>query len=214
MPVSNKELSGFLKEKNSVKGVINYLKIVYRPYICPFNVLLGYIPKGSSVLDIGCGQGQFAMLIAEYCKPSKLKGIDIKGQFIKEAIQLFSELSYPNVSFELYDGVNLPDDLRAYEFVTMIDVFHHIPKADQLRFISKLYESMGTGSTLIIKEIDRSSPLVYANKLHDIIIAGVAGHEISRNNMKMVLKENGFRITDEGTRLSFWYPHYWFITRK
>ena len=97
---SNKELSEFLRTRNKVRRFIDYLKIVYRPYICPFNILLDFIPPGSSILDIGCGQGQFALIMAEYCKPSKLKGIDINGQFIEQAKQLFSSFVYKKICFE------------------------------------------------------------------------------------------------------------------
>ena len=212
--MSNKELSRFLREKNNIGGIINFLKIVYRPYICPFNRLLTHIPEGSKILDIGCGQGQFALLLSEYCRPSKLKGIDINKQFIDEAGQLFSSLNYPDVIFEMYDGMNFPTDIGSFDYITMVDVFHHIPVKNQHAFVGNLYKCMAAGTRFLIKDIDRNSLFVYANRLHDIVIAGKAGHEMSRKDMRSLLKENGFKILDEGKKLSFWYPHYWFVLEK
>lgn len=34
----------------------------WRPYICPFEVLVRAVPMGSRVLDVGCGSGLFAAL--------------------------------------------------------------------------------------------------------------------------------------------------------
>src|SRR6516165_4936247 len=36
----------------------------YRAYICPFHLLVDYIPQGASVLDVGCGAGLFILLMA------------------------------------------------------------------------------------------------------------------------------------------------------
>jgi 2-polyprenyl-3-methyl-5-hydroxy-6-metoxy-1,4-benzoquinol methylase len=62
--INQKTLVDFLKNQNPNAKFLDKLKIVYRPYIWPLNELLNEIPKNKSVFDIGCGSGQFALLIA------------------------------------------------------------------------------------------------------------------------------------------------------
>jgi len=57
--VSRKTILNYLASLENKTGLINKLNIKYSPVICPYEVLLSYAEPHSSILDIGCGLGQF-----------------------------------------------------------------------------------------------------------------------------------------------------------
>lgn len=206
---STPELVEFLSAQNPNAKFLDRLKIVYRPYICPFDELLLTIKKNASIFDIGCGSGQFLLLAANYNSPKKIKGIEISSDLIENANQLLTPYKKScEISFEQYNGDVIPDDIAQYDYVTMVDVAHHIPKKVQLNFFKQLHQKMQTGATLVFKDIDASSPLVYANKLHDLILAKEIGDEMSFKAAKTMFEELGFTIKSSHKKTLFWYPHF------
>lgn len=204
-----KVLSLALRTPSVGKGYVERLKAVYRPYICPFDDLLLYVNAQNAVFDIGCGQGQFALLLAEFAHPRALGGVEISTRLVQAARDLLRRYErHIPVDFEPYDGTNFPVSIARYDTVFLIDVVHHINPAMQQAFLNELYRAMSVGSRLIIKEIDRSSPLVVANKLHDLVFAGEVGHERSRKQLTEMVEASGFRVFDVKRRTMLWYPHF------
>ena len=212
--VSSSELLDFLKsgEGANLKG-LNRLKTVYRPYICPFDQILNLIPPESKVFDIGCGSGSLLSLIDHFCKPEKLGGIEIDDVLVENAKLLLSS-SFVPVSVYKYDGVTIPEEIKEYDIITMIDVFHHIPKSIQLTFFDQLYQKMSTGSVLIYKDIDAKSFFVYANKLHDMVLAGEIGNEWKAKDLAANLKQSGFECSGIIYKQMIVYPHYTIVAKK
>lgn len=208
------ELSKFLAGMHNSKGILNYIKLVYRPYICPFNELLNLLPEVTSVADIGCGQGQFIKLILNYKSPSKVLGLEISESLLDEAKSLLDKNEDKIVDYKYFNGIQFPDLLKQFNYITLIDVFHHIPKKDRYSFLYNLYSSMSFGSKLIVKDIEGSSLLAIFNKLHDLIIAGKTGNEISSLFMKDMLEQIGFKTILQDSKRLFWYPHYWLVVEK
>ncbi len=213
--IKTKTLVNFLKAKDPDAKFVDKLKIVYRPYICPFDDLLMEIEPGKSVFDVGCGSGQFALLIAEFCKPSKIKGIEISEELIKNARELLKDYSASvQIQFEKYKGDDIPLDIAQYDYVTMVDVGHHIPKKLQEDFFAQLYSKMGKGSTFIYKDINAASPLVLANKMHDLVFAREIGNELSASKTRDIFKNMGFSIERTSKKTMFCYPHFTIIAKK
>ena len=210
-----RSLVKFLSSKESSAKFLDKLKIVYRPYICPFDALLKEIPISASVFDVGCGSGQFALLVAEYRAPKKIKGIEISGALVNNAQKLLNSYSSNiQIVFEKYNGIDIPDDIGEYDYITMIDVAHHIPKKNINRFFYQLHTKMKKNSVLIYKDINAASPLVFANKFHDFIFAGTIGNEISLSNTLQLFKKMNFSIEHFSKQTMFWYPHFTIIAKK
>lgn len=213
--IETKQLVEFLKAQNPNAKFLDKLKIVYRPYICPFNELLDEFNPEQSIFDIGCGSGQFALLLAEYCNPKKIKGIEISNELIQNAKSLLKPYENKiNISFESYNGTEIPNDISEYDYVTLIDVGHHIPKEIQKTFFHQLFRKMKQGSTLIYKDINASSPLVIANKFHDLILAKEIGNELSAKKTEELFKSIGFEIVKTSKKTMLWYPHFTIIAKK
>ena len=212
--IRKKDFINLLSRNNQEKGFINKIKIVYRPIICPFNQLLSLIEPNIKIFDIGCGSGQFALLLAEYKSPQALGGIEISDNLINNAKQLLSEYNSINLNFSSYDGKTIPDAIKEYDIITMIDILHHIPQKAQEKFLNEIYTKMKKDTVLLLKDINASSLLVYFNKLHDLVLSGKSGHEIKYHKLKKIIDKIGFKIIFEAKKIVLWYPHQTFLLKK
>jgi len=212
--LTNSDIIRFLKTKTDAAGIINSLKIKYRSLICPFISLINMVQPGEKVGDVGCGSGQFLLLLNEFANPSYLYGIEISKTLVENANKLSSTLQKSKYDFEEYNGSIFPARLAHMDVIFLIDVFHHLPIKDRQKFIQDLVRIMKPGCRLIFKDIDASSPLVYVNKLHDILFAREIGNEISFSEAKSLLSDNGLQIIEQEKRTIYVYPHYTIVAKK
>jgi SAM-dependent methyltransferase len=213
--VSNKEIVAYLKSKSTNAGFIDTLKIRYRPLICPFRDLFPFVKEGDIVGDIGCGSGQFALLLNKFTPMKEVYGVEISKRLVKNARKLFaSEPGRCPHRFEEYDGKHFPPDMRACNLFFLIDVLHHVPPADQQAFLNAIYALMRPGTKLILKDINGASPFVIFNKLHDLVFSGEIGKERSVRVAGEMARRAGFEIITTFTRLTAVYPHYVLVLEK
>lgn len=211
---TNAQLVSFLKKQHVQAGFIDKLKIIYRPFICPFNELISLVETDDLILDIGCGSGQFCALLAEFTKPRAIYGIEIDQQLVDHAEELLS--AYPSLyhSFNTFNGIDFPDHLGNADIVFLVDVIHHVPTKNQRLFLSNLCKELKPGARLVIKDINGSSPWVLFNKLHDAVFAHEIGHELSVKKISSILTNNGLTIASQTQKRMYVYPHYTIIAKK
>jgi 2-polyprenyl-3-methyl-5-hydroxy-6-metoxy-1,4-benzoquinol methylase len=212
MSPTNKNLSSFLRKKHPKTGFLDKLKVVYRPYICPFSLLLLEVNNRDSVFDIGCGSGQFLLLISEFSGVKKIGGIEIKQELIDNAKSLLEGIHVDYLS--IYDGKELPQEVALFDSIILNDVWHHIPKTNQDTFLREIYLKMKKGSILVFKDIDASSFWVYFNRFHDLLLGEGGGHELSHEEMKRKSEEMGFHVKKSFKKRQLWYDHYFLILEK
>lgn len=213
--ISNKELVNYLKELTVDTGFINKLKIVYRPYVCPFGPLLGFIEDDDVVLDIGCGSGQFGLLAAKFANPKAIYGIEIDENLIYNANQIFNSQNFDiHFSFEVFNGKDFPKNLALSDIIFLIDVLHHVPLNIRVDFFKNIVSAMKPGARIVLKDINAGSPLVLANKVHDLVFAKEIGNEISFNDAIKLLKDLDLKIEDAVKTTTYVYPHYTIVAKK
>ena len=212
--LKNKKIIDYLRSHYKATGFLDSLKIKYRSLICPFVPLIKMVNADDKVGDVGCGSGQFLLLVSEFAKPSFVYGIEINQRLVNNAKNLFSSLPNKNFNFTEYNGKNFPAELGEMDIIFLVDVLHHVPKKNQENFIMELISVMKLGAKLILKDINAGSPLVYFNKLHDLIFAREIGNEISIDNAILLLKRNGLKIIKQEKRTMYVYPHYTIVAQK
>lgn len=212
--VSDPAIIHFLKNKFKSAGFIDGLKIKYRSLICPFISLIKMVQPGEKVGDVGCGSGQFLLLLSEFSPASCLFGIEISRKLINNANNLFQDMPGSLYKFKEYDGQKFPEELSEMDVIFLIDVLHHVPKQLQNDFLKNLAAIMKPGARLVLKDINAASPLVYCNKLHDMIFAGEIGNEMTMTNAANQLTKNGLSITEQEKRTMYVYPHYTIVAKK
>jgi SAM-dependent methyltransferase len=75
--------------------------------------LAGLIPKNSSILDVGCGDGLLALLISQKRPDITWRGIDVSVR----------ERSY--MMIDRFDGQKIPYADASFDAVMFVDVLHH-----------------------------------------------------------------------------------------
>lgn len=71
------------------------------------------IDPNSTILDIGCGDGQISELIASKVEGASIRGIDVL------------ERSISSIEVKKYDGITIPEEDNAVDVCTFVDVLHH-----------------------------------------------------------------------------------------
>ncbi len=212
--ITNKDLLQYLKSLDFSSGFIDRLKVYYRPLVCPFTNLIGLVKPGEKVGDIGCGSGQFCLLLAHFAKPSFIYGIEISGRLVNNANQLFSKYAKVSYKFEQFDGSHFPEAISDLDVIFLNDVLHHVPKNAQHAFMNGLIARMKSGARLVVKDINGSSPFVYFNKMHDLVFAGEIGNELPAVTTKTWLTENKLSIIEFTKKQMYVYPHYTIVAKK
>ncbi len=96
------------------------------------NRILGLVPKGASVLDIGCGTGELAMLLRR-TKGCPVVGVDLSLQMIDFAA---SRNPYGDVWFLHRDAADIPDfDDDHFDIAILCQVIHELPVNARLAVI-------------------------------------------------------------------------------
>lgn len=211
---SQKELISYLRQNSIHASFLDRLKMVYRPMVCPFSQLLGYVNDNDIVADVGCGSGQFCLLVAGFAKPKALYGYEIYDSLIENANEIFKDKADVKHHFEVFNGTDFPDEIGTADVIFLIDVLHHIPIEIREQFMRNLYTKMKSEAKLIIKDIDGGSPFVIFNKMHDLIFYRQFVHEYSMNKTKKILEDLNLRVSHFEKKRMYVYPHYTLVATK
>jgi len=101
---------------NSVYEILEWLhkKLVFgRRAEVLADALAPFIPSGSSVLDIGCGNGRIDRLLADRKPGVSIRGIDVLVR---------SDCLIEN---QMYDGKIIPFSGSSFDLCLFVDVLHH-----------------------------------------------------------------------------------------
>ncbi|MEP6711834.1 MAG: methyltransferase domain-containing protein [Ferruginibacter sp.] len=101
------------------------------------------LPKGSVVLDVGCGNGVISRSLGQ--NGYNVLGIDVSEKAIEKAISLNS---LPNVSFKVLSAEQLVTEGKKYDAVICSEVLEHLHKPEVL--LNTLYQSLSDNGALIV----------------------------------------------------------------
>ena|ERR1700722_19706173 len=98
------------------------------------------LPKPRTILDVGCGGGQFAIQLAEQFPQAQVMGIDISSQAIEFAKKRLKETFVKNVKFDLSSSSQLPFLPNSFDVVTSTLVCHHLKDDQLIDFLKHSYQ--------------------------------------------------------------------------
>ena len=109
-------------------------------------------PKSASVLDVGCGTGSLARLVAPSVK--ELVGVDVSESSLETARR-----EVPGGRFFKYDGERLPFSDAQYDLAFASCVMHHVPPSQWKSFSAEMYRCVRPGGLVAIIEHNPWNPL-------------------------------------------------------
>lgn len=103
-----------------------------------------------SVLDVGCGNGRFALFLADELDGQiTYHGIDNNAALLNFAESSFKGVDDLSATLAEHDVVQHPPDDGGYDLVVLFGVIHHIPGWDnRKRFMAQLAERVNDGGFL------------------------------------------------------------------
>jgi 2-polyprenyl-3-methyl-5-hydroxy-6-metoxy-1,4-benzoquinol methylase len=199
---------------SDVRGLIGY-KQRLRPYICPIHALVGFVPPGATVLDVGCGAGLFIFILARLNRIRSAVGFDSDRAAIRAAQTLTSELHASlYIHFEHHSAHEVWPDGH-FDVVSLIDVMHHVAPNRQHGLITRAAEHVREGGILLYKDMARTPVWrALANRLHDLISAREWISYVKLKDVVEWAEVAGLHLESEGAMNMLWYGHEWCIFRR
>jgi uncharacterized protein (DUF2062 family)/2-polyprenyl-3-methyl-5-hydroxy-6-metoxy-1,4-benzoquinol methylase len=101
-----------------------------------------------SVLDAGCGRGQFGLLLQELGRVDELVGFD----WDERKVRVARVAGRGKARFERADLTEV--EWPAADTVLLIDVLHYLPLADQDRLLARAAQALRPGGRILVREVD------------------------------------------------------------
>ncbi len=174
-----------------------------------------YLPPRGRILDLGCGFGLFSLYYALLEKDRQLTGVDLDARRIAAARASAERLQIRNARYEVCDIRHWDSDER-FDAVYMLDLVHHLPRAEVAAFFRRVRERIAPGGTLIVKDVsDRPAYKRWFTWLLDRLMVGL--REPIRywppSELMDLLEELGFEVRRHQMNDVLPYPHILYVCR-
>jgi 2-polyprenyl-3-methyl-5-hydroxy-6-metoxy-1,4-benzoquinol methylase len=141
----------------------NSFELAARKYKWNYHRFFSALKKDASILDLGCGVGQFLFYLKN-CGFNNLTGIDISSTQIALALQMQPQLNFLHVENSVDFLLNKDN---VYDAIVLNDVLEHIEIEQIIPFLNALHHSLKPGGIIVIKTINSAYPLSNASRYLD-----------------------------------------------
>lgn len=111
------------------------------------------LPRFRTVLEIGCGAGAFARLLAQ--RSQKVLALDLSPRMISLAKERSQR--YQNIEYIVADGLSYPLPLAGFDCVVSISTLHHLDLAVAL---ARLADLVRPGGVLLVLDLYRAASIM------------------------------------------------------
>jgi len=109
------------------------------------------VRPGDRLLDVGCGPGYFARMLAEATGPDgSVAGVDAAPEMVEYATRKARHLA--NCSFQPGAAQSLPFADGSFDVVTSSLVMHHVPQEERGRAVREMLRVLRPGGTLVLAD--------------------------------------------------------------
>ena len=167
-----------------------YARLRWR--LCPFEEIERHVPREGTIIDIGCGYGLLANLLALRSSRRDVTGIDLSVGRISIAQKTTDNRK--KIQFKLMDALDF--ELGEYSTVIMSDFLHHIDCEAQKELLARCYQELVPGGLLIIEEVDNRPLLKYWFAIMSDKILNVGERQFFRSHREFqkLLQRIGFYV--------------------
>ena len=120
-------------------------------------------PRGSRVLEVGCGVGAQTVTLARRSPDAQFTAIDLSGESISAARQAVERAGMTNVEFRQANVFDLPFEAGSFDHVFVCFVLEHL--ALPLEALAILKSQLKPGGTITVIEGDHGSAYFHPNSL-------------------------------------------------
>lgn len=129
----------------------------------PSPELVGYIaaakyPIGARALDVGCGSGRDAVLLAN-CG-FEVHGLDFSPEAI-EIAQNYAAKRMAKVSWHCCDVLRTPFETRYFDLITDRGCFHHLSELRRRKYAEEMARILKPGGALLLRGCRVAQPPFY-----------------------------------------------------
>jgi ubiquinone/menaquinone biosynthesis C-methylase UbiE len=129
--------------------------------------LLKHVPEHcENALEIGCGTGAFARVLAKRCK--QVVALDLSAEMIRVARSRSSQ--FENLKFQLADAMAWDFPRSHFDFVSAIATLHHL---EQRELLLKIKDALKPRGVLVVLDLVQSDSLT--ERMCDVVALGVSG---------------------------------------
>lgn len=176
--------------------------VAVRLATCPFARIDRALPVEGDVVDLACGHGHLALLLASGAPGRRVLGVDIDERKIEcaRAAALELDLGPPRTGFQVIEDGWAPDGPLAA--ATLVDALYLFPLEARERSIRDLARAIGPGGVLVVKEMDLSRRIKGGvARAGEVVMTQVAGITASSDGASVDFAEPADIerwMTDEG----------------
>jgi ubiquinone/menaquinone biosynthesis C-methylase UbiE len=130
------------------------------------NSLLKHVPENcENALEIGCGTGAFARVLARRCR--RVVALDLLAEMIRVARS--RSIRFENLEFELADAMTWNFPNSHFDFVCSIATLHHL---EQRELLLKIKDALKPRGVLVVLDLVQSDSLT--EHMCDVVGLGVS----------------------------------------
>lgn len=130
-------------------GGISLAQSFLKHSLVPLRLLVDHMPKEGLILDLGCGEGILANLVARALPGCRIVGYDLD----QERVEIATRNAPPNAAFEVRDIFDLPELVA--DGAILNDVVHHLPFRRHRELLAGVLGHLRPGAPVVHKEVDR-----------------------------------------------------------
>ncbi len=192
-----------------------------RWHVCPLPAIAACVPQQGMIVDLGCGHGLFAQLLARESADRQVIGVDLDAHKIVVAEPLTRNL--PNLRFIAGDVAKI--DIPPAQAVTILDVFYLVPFSVQERLLSICADRLAPGGVIVLKDMaERPHWKAWLNWLEETLAVRVLKITASdgsgqfyfrpRAEWQALFNRLGFTVETISLDQGYYHPHVVFVARK
>ncbi len=184
---------GFYSSK-STEGAKRELKKrnMWKIYTSALDGILKDDIKLSSVIDVGCGMGNFTLELAQHEQFKKIVGIDLLKETFGIARE--NENTFGNVSFLQGNLLNLPFIDRSFDLTVCLNTLHHIHKEDFCKAIHELARITNKYLMLEIRNKNYILDLWFNKIVLPKLYRDLPQYSYSLSELNYLMKKHGFQL--------------------
>lgn len=155
-----------------------------------FGRRIGLAP-GARVLEVGCGRGAGAGLIAARFRPDRVFAMDLDAEMLGKARRYLPATARQGISFYVGDASRLPHGDGTFDAVFGFGVLHHVPHWQEA--LAEIVRVLKPGGVYCYEEL---YPSLYQNALTRHILLHPCENRFRSAELKLALRQSGLAPGD------------------